>query len=153
MESKRVEMRASPRLRLYIDTNIFLDHLLGRKGKSSQLIREISKGRFEGFTSYFTLSEIAGVLKELKVPQKDINKILISIQSFPNIQIVFHDYEMFLELPKDILDTCLQCRDALHFIVAKYLAVDKIVTRDKGFKNAVDHIIPCVTPEQLMHEV
>lgn len=143
-------MTSSHQLRLYIDTNIFLDHLLGRKGKSSQLIIEIANGRFEGFTSYFTLSEIAGVLKELGFPREDINEILMNIQKFPNIQIVFHDYRMLLDMPENILNTCVQCRDALHFIVAKYLAVDKIVTRDKGFKDAVDNIVPCVTPEQLI---
>lgn len=143
-------MTPNSQLRLYIDTNIFLDHLLGRKGKSSQLIREIASGRFEGFTSHFTLSELAGVLKELGVPRDDINKILIHVQNFPNVQIVFHDYRMFLEMPENILNTCVQCRDALHFMIAKYLAVDKIVTRDKGFKNAVDYFIPCITPEQLI---
>ncbi|PUA31501.1 MAG: hypothetical protein B9J98_06010 [Candidatus Terraquivivens tikiterensis] len=145
-------MRSVPRLRLYLDTNIFLDldHLLGRKGKSSQLIREIANGRFEGFTSHFILSELAGVLKELGVPREYINKILVCVQKFPNVQIVFHEYIMFLDMPENILNTCVQCRDALHFVVAKYLAVDKIVTRDKGFKNTVDHVIPYVTPEQLI---
>ncbi|MEM3874659.1 MAG: type II toxin-antitoxin system VapC family toxin [Candidatus Bathyarchaeia archaeon] len=146
------KMTSGSQPRLYIDTNIFLDHLLGRKVKSSQLIREIANGRFEGFTSHFTLSELAGVLKELGVPRGDINKILIRVQEFPNIQIVFHDYIMFLDMPENILNTCVQCRDALHFMAAKYLAVDKIVTRDKGFKSAIDHIIPCVTPEQLLSE-
>jgi len=144
------KMTPDSQLRLYIDTNIFLDHLLKRKGKSSQLIREIANGRFEGFTSYFTLSELASVLKELGVPRDDINRILIQVQAFPNIHIVFHDHKTFLDMPEDILNTCAQCRDALHFVIAKYLRVDRIVTRDKGFKNAVANVIQCVTPEQLI---
>jgi predicted nucleic acid-binding protein len=143
-------MTLDSHLRLYVDTNIFLDHLLKRGGKSSQLIREIANGRFEGFTSHFTLSELAGVLKELSVPRDDINRILMQVQAFPNVHIVLCDYKIFLDMPEDILNTCAQCRDALHFVTAKYLRVDRIVTRDKGFKNAVSHVIQCVTPEQLI---
>lgn len=144
------KMTPNPLLRLYIDTNIFLDHFLGRRGKSTKLFKEIAKGRFEGVTSHFTLSELAGVLKELKVRSDEIDRILRQVQAFPNIYIVFHDQNMFLNMPQSILDTCVQCRDALHFMIAKSLAVDKIVTRDSGFKNAVGSLIECVTPEQLI---
>jgi len=144
------KMAHKAQLRLYIDTNIFLDHFLGRRGKSTKLFREVAKGRFEGVTSHFTLSELAGVLKELGVHPNEINVIIRQVQAFPNIRIVFHDQEMFLNMPQSILDTCVQCRDALHFMIAKSLAVDKIVTRDTGFKNAVDSVIQCVTPEQLI---
>lgn len=144
------QMAFSPQLRLYIDTNIFLDHFLGRRGKSSILLREIANGRFAGITSHFTLSELVGVLKELRVPPIDIDRIIKQVQAFPNILIVFHDQNMFLNMPQSILETCLQCRDALHFMIAKSLAADKIVTRDSGFKNAVNSVIQCVTPEQLI---
>jgi predicted nucleic acid-binding protein len=141
---------SSPQLRLYIDTNIFLDHFLRRRGKSSTLLREIANGRFAGVTSHFTLSELTGVLKELRVPYADISRIIGQVQAFPNLQIVFHDQNMFLNMPQNIINTCVQCRDALHFMVAKSLAADRIVTRDSGFKNAVDSVIQCVTPEQLI---
>jgi hypothetical protein len=72
------------------------------------------------------------------------------VQAFPNVQIVFHDQNMFLDMPQNILGACVQCRDALHFMIAKSLAADRIVTRDSGFKNAVDSVIQCVTPEQLI---
>jgi predicted nucleic acid-binding protein len=127
-----------------------LDHFLRRRGKSSILFREIANGRFAGVTSHFTLSELTGVLKELRVPHADIGRIMGQVQAFPNVQIVFHDQNMFLDMPQNILDTCVQCRDALHFMIAKSLAADRIVTRDSGFKNAVDSIIQCVTPEQLI---
>jgi predicted nucleic acid-binding protein len=143
-------MSSSPQPRLYIDTNIFLDHFLRRRGKSSTLLREIANGRFAGVTSHFTLSELTGVLKELRVPYADISRIIGQVQAFPNLQIVFHDQNMFLDMPQNIINTCVQCRDALHFMVAKSLAVDRIVTRDGGFKNAVDSVIQCVTPEQLI---
>jgi predicted nucleic acid-binding protein len=135
---------------LYIDTNIFLDHFLRRRGKSSALLREIANGRFVGVTSYFTLSELAGVLKELRVPHDKIERIIEQVQTFSNIQIVFHDQNMFLSMPQSILQTCTQCRDALHFVIARFLAADKIVTRDNGFKHAVNSVIECVTPEQLL---
>jgi len=144
------KMTSVPQLRLYIDTNIFLDHFLRRRGKSSTLLREIANGQFSGVTSQFTMSELTGVLKEEKVSINEINRIIGLVQAFPNIQIVFHDPNMFQEMPQDILSTCAQCRDALHFVMAKSLAADRIVTRDKGFKRAVHSIIPCVTPEQLL---
>jgi predicted nucleic acid-binding protein len=136
--------------RLYLDTNIFLDHFLGRKGHSSDLLREVARGRFAGLTSHFTLSEITGVLKQSGLPHDQVTSMVTRVQSFPNIMIVFNDRQMFLEMPQRILSSCAQCRDALHFMVALFLKADKIVTRDWGFKNAVDSIIPCVTPEQLL---
>jgi len=141
---------SSAQPRLYIDTCIFLDHFLGRRGRSSDLLREIARGHFSGITSYFTLSEIAGVLKEQGLPRNRIDGVINSIQAFPNIDIIFHSQNMLLNIPRRILDTCLQCRDALHFIVAAFLAADQIVTRDSGFKRAADSIIPCTTPEQLL---
>lgn len=143
-------MSSSAPTRLYIDTNIFLDHFLKRQGKSSALLREIAKGRFLGITSHFTLSELAGVLKEVGLSPKDIGTIISQVQAFPNIQIIFHDQNMFLTMPQQILDTCVQCRDALHFTIARFLSADKIVTRDNGFKHAVNSVIECVTPEQLL---
>jgi predicted nucleic acid-binding protein len=73
---------SSPRLRLYIDTNIFLDHFLRRRGRSSTLLREIANGRFAGITSHFTLSELTGVLKELGVPHADIGRIFGKCKHF-----------------------------------------------------------------------
>ncbi len=143
-------MTNNPQLRLYIDTNIFLDHFLKRRDKSSLLFREIGKGQFSGITSQFTISELTGVLKEARVSASEINRIIGLVQAFPNIQIVFHDLSMLQSMPQDMLHTCVQCRDALHFAVARSLAVDRIVTRDGGFKRAVDSVIPCVTPEQLL---
>jgi len=140
----------SSQLSLYIDTNIFLDHFLQRRGRSSALLRVIAAGRFFGVTSHFTLSEIVGVLKASGVPQNRIDYIINQVESFPNISIIFHDQNMFLDMPRRILDTCMQCRDALHFMAASFLAVDNIVTRDPGFKRAVNSLIPCVTPEQLL---
>lgn len=143
-------MTSGTQPRIYIDTNIFLDHFLRRPGQSSNLLREIARGRFLGITAHFTLSELAGVLKELRVPRNRIDNIISLVQSFPNIHIIFHDQSMFLGMPQRILDTCAQSRDALHFMVALSLSVDNIVTRDRGFKRAVDSIIPCVTPEALL---
>ena len=137
-------------MRLYIDTNIYLDHFLRRRGRSTDLLREIARGTFLGVTSHFTFSEIASVLKMERVSRQTINSILDRSQRFPNIQIVFHDPTMFLEIPKEILQTCAQSRDALHFIVALHMRVDRIVTRDTDFRSAVNKKIPCVTPEELL---
>jgi predicted nucleic acid-binding protein len=137
-------------IRLYIDTNIYLDHFLRRHRQSSELLREIAKGTFSGITSLFTFSEIVSVLKMEGVSRTEINSILHHSQRFPNIQVISHEPFMFRDLPDEILRTCAQSRDALHFIVALYTEVDRIVTRDRGFRSAVNAIIPCVTPEQLL---
>ncbi|MFQ6074739.1 MAG: type II toxin-antitoxin system VapC family toxin [Candidatus Bathyarchaeia archaeon] len=142
-------MTSAP-LRLYIDTNIYLDHFLRRRGRSSELFREIRNGTFEGITSHFTFSEMAGVLKVLGCPRTRIESILGRAQSFPNITIVFHDTDMFLNMPDQILNTCVKTRDVLHFAVANSLAVDRIVTRDEAFKNAVGDIIQGVNPEDVL---
>ena len=100
-------MSSSAQTRLYIDTNIFLDHFLRRQGKSSELLREIAKGRFLGITSHFTLSELVGVLKEVGLSPKDIDATITKVQAFPNIQIVFHDQNMFLTMPsKSLAHVC-----------------------------------------------
>ena len=143
-------MATNPPLRLYIDTNIFLDHLLGRDGRSSALFRAIARGDFFGVTSQFTLSEITGVLKMAGRSPDDINHIINNVQAFPNISIVFHNATMLSDMPRDMLATCCQCRDALHFVSAKSLLADRIVTRDGGFRHAVNAQIQCVTPEQLI---
>jgi predicted nucleic acid-binding protein len=93
---------------------------------------------------------MAGVLKMAGVSRQRIDSILYSSQRFPNIQIVFHEPEMFYDLPSEILNTCVQARDALHFIIALRLRVDRIVTRDPGFRSAVSSVIPCNTPEDLL---
>lgn len=137
-------------MRLYIDTNIYLDHFLRRRRESSDLFREIARRRFSGITSHFTFSEIAAVLKMEGIPKTKIDSILDPSQRFPNIQIVFHNAAMFRDFPTEILNTCVQVRDALHFIVALRIGADHIVTRDTGFKRAVNTIIPCVTPEEIL---
>ena len=135
------KMATSPQLRLYIDTNIFLDHFLGRTGKSSALFRAIARGDFFGVTSQFTLSELTGVLKMAGKSPDEINNIINNVQAFPNISIVFHDATMLSNMPMDMLATCCQCRDALHFVSAKSLMADRIVTRDNDFKRAVNSLI------------
>ena len=135
------KMATSPQLRLYIDTNIFLDHFLGRTGKSSALFRAIARGDFFGVTSQFTLSELTGVLKMAGKSPDEINNIINNVQAFPNISIVFHDATMLSNMPSDMLTTCCQCRDALHFVSAKSLMADRIVTRDNDFKRAVNSLI------------
>lgn len=137
-------------LRIYIDTNIYIDHFLRRRGRSSELFREIRKGTFEGITSHFTFSEMAGVLKAVGYSRTGIESVLGLAQRFPNIRIVFHDLDMLLNMPDQILNTCVQTRDALHFAVANSLAVDRIVTRDEQFKDAIGNIIQCVTPESIL---
>lgn len=141
---------SSSKERLYLDTNIYLDHILKRGRKSSELLRAIANGKFEGFTSYLTISESAGVLKAEGYSESNTTQLLSKIERWPNIQIVLWHPALDRETPKAILATCAQTRDALHFVVARFVSVDKIVTRDTGFANAVQGIIPCVLPEDLV---
>lgn len=136
--------------RLYLDTNIYLDHILRRPGRSTQLLRAIAQRKFEGITSYLTISEIAGVLKSEGTPISRIVSLLPRMERWPNIQIVLWNPSMDRQAPAEILSTCAQTRDALHFVVAKFMAADKIVTRDTGFTAAVQSVIPCVVPEDLV---
>lgn len=137
-------------VRLYLDTNIYLDHVLNRPGKSSQLLTAIAQGQFEGITSYLTIAEIAGVLKAEGIPISQITSLLQRMERWPNIRIIFWHPSMDRQTPTEILSTCAQTRDALHFVVAKFMAADKIVTRDGGFTAAVQSVIPCVVPEDLL---
>jgi len=104
----------SSQLSLYIDTNIFLDHFLQRRGRSSALLRVIAAGRFFGVTSHFTLSEIVGVLKASGVPQNRIDYIINQVESFPNISIIFHDQNIFLTCPD--VSLILVCSVEMPFI-------------------------------------
>ena len=141
---------SSSKERLYLDTNIYLDHLLKRGSKSTQFLREIANTKFDGFTSYLTFSEVCGVLKAEGYPLNKVSEIVNRIQKWPNIQILMSNPSIERNVPDAILATCCQTRDALHFSTARFVSVDKIVTRDTGFKQAVTKVIPCVLPEDLV---
>lgn len=128
---------SASRERLYLDTNIYLDHLLGRRAKSSELLKAIADGKFEGFTSHLTFSETAGVLKAQGYSESNTTQLLSRMKKWPNIHIVLLNPSLDREMPVTILRTCAQTRDALHFVVARFVSADKIVTRDRGFANAV----------------
>lgn len=150
MEVRWVKIWLSLQCEFMLTQIIYLDHFLHRRGRSTDLLHEIARGTFLGITSHFTFSEMASVLKMQRVSKERINSILQESQRFPNIQIVFHTSDMFRDLPTEILNTCAQSRDALHFIVALHMAVDRIITRDTDFRSAVNKKIPCVTPEELL---
>lgn len=152
MKIKLVESKP----RYYVDTDIFLDHILDRSSESTELLAKIVAGNIDGVTSFFTLTEIIGVLKKLR-SQGEINMsppqmmfIINQIQAYPNLKIIFHDEDVLYDMPQNMLDTCTKTRDALHLQMALMLEAECIVTRDEQFSRSAFTLMRCASPDELL---
>lgn len=114
-------------MRLFLDTNIFLDLLLQREYEKEALIilNSINRGIHEGILLDITLVNIAYVARKQRV---DIEKFLKLI--LQNCYVVGGNNQMGLDALK--LEHH-DFEDALQYISAKETACDVVVTNDKGF--------------------
>ena len=116
-------------MRLFLDTNIFLDLLFKREYEKEALIilNTINKGVHEGILLDITLINIAYVARKQKV---DIEKFLNII--LQNCYVVGANNQM----AQDALALRhSDFEDALQYISAKETECDLIVTNDKRFYN------------------
>lgn len=132
-------------MRIYIDTNIFIDYLLGRKDK----FRDLGLIAFE-FLRRIVEEEHEIIISDLLIKELEFNveknkiKDLISWLS-ENNEIIKMKTEKDDKIHADIIskETKLHYSDCLHSVLAKRGKADIIVTRNiKDFPNIIKTILP-----------
>lgn len=132
-------------MRLYIDTNIFIDYLLGRKDKfrdlgliSFEFLRQVVEKEHEIIISDLLMKELEFNTKKEKIDElmswlSENNKI-IQIKAEKSDKILADRISKKLKL---------EYADCLHSSLAKRLKADYIITRNiKDFPDLVETILP-----------
>ncbi|MEA3419099.1 MAG: PIN domain-containing protein [Campylobacterota bacterium] len=119
-------------MKIFIDTNIFLDLILKRDGyeEAMMILNSCSKEIFEGFVADITLLNIDYVASK---QTKDIKDFLKAINR--SFHVIGGDNGMFesaLKIDNDDLE------DTLQYICAKQNICEVIITNDKGFYRTND---------------
>ncbi len=114
-------------MRIFLDTNIFLDMLLRREQSVNvkQIIQFIQDGFYQGYVADITLLNIDYVAKKQK---QDIRKFFYFFEE--NFQIVGADNSDILKA-LDIKNSDLE--DNFQYILAKKSACSLIISNDKTF--------------------
>ncbi|HDO42165.1 MAG TPA: PIN domain-containing protein [Candidatus Bathyarchaeota archaeon] len=119
---------------LLIDTNIFLELMLGqeRADECERFLNKVSKGEIEAIISKFTVHAVEALLN-------DSNLILIFLRNIQN-SLGLSVYETGLEdeiAVSMLMDKIkLDFDDALQYYLAKKLGAEAIVSYDKHFDAA-----------------
>ena len=115
-----------------IDTNIFLEVLLGRGNKEEciDLLRLIESGEIKAFTTSFTIHSIEVIMDHFK-KQKELKIFLETIQDFRGLNIYYTNIEDEISVIEEMKEG-LDFDDALQSYVAKKLNL-KMVSFDKHF--------------------
>lgn len=114
-------------MKVFLDTNIFLDLLLQREKFEEALIifNSIERGLNEGVVLDITLVNVDYIAKKQKVDAKEFLKLIVQ-----NCKVVGVNNELSMEaLELDNKDF----EDSLQYVSAKYEICEQIVTNDKGF--------------------
>ena len=111
-----------------IDTNVFLEVLLGRKNKGEciSLLRMIESGEIKAFATSFTIHSIEVIMDHFK-KQKELKIFLETIQSFRGLNIYYTSIEDEM-LVVDEMETGLDFDDALQLYVTKKLNPEGIAS-------------------------
>ncbi|OLS25479.1 MAG: tRNA(fMet)-specific endonuclease VapC [Candidatus Heimdallarchaeota archaeon LC_3] len=131
----------------FLDANIFIyayykpKRKLNEKEKSMKknsqdIIRKINNGE-EVLTSIVHLSEVSNILKKV-MKLEDLQILLISLYSKPNITIIDvtkDDYLLAIDL---IQDTQLDPNDCLALILMEREKIKEIYSYDSGFEKIKD---------------
>ena len=116
---------------LLIDTNIFLELLLGQKkaDECEKFLEKVSEGELEAVVTKFSVHAIEAILNDSKL-------ILIFLRNLRNsIGIDVYETSMEDEIAASMLmkKIKLDFDDSLQYYVAKKLGVKAIVSYDKHF--------------------
>ncbi|WP_187647549.1 type II toxin-antitoxin system VapC family toxin [Nitrosophilus labii] len=114
-------------MKLFLDTNIFLDLLFKREfyNEALEILNTVEKGEFSGYILDITILNIDYVAKKQLKNIKEFIKLLSD-----TFEIVGADNEIIqkaLSLENEDFE------DSVQYIVAKNLNCDVIITNDKGF--------------------
>src|SRR3989344_2141271 len=130
----------------FIDTNIYLEWLLGRsKSKDCEkLLKLIEDNEFTAVSSRFSFYSIAIYLTRNK-KNEELKKFLEYIFSLEKLLIVNTSVEDDLEIIKLMEETKLDFDDSLQYYIAKQLKCKALITFDKDFNKTDMRIF---TPEK-----
>ncbi len=114
-------------MKIFLDTNIFLDLLLKRDGamESALILNSCYENIFQGFISDITLLNIDYIASKQTTNIYDFLKLLND-----TFTIIGFDNEMFdfaLKIDNDDLE------DSVQYICSKYSDCEIIITNDKNF--------------------
>jgi len=114
-------------LKIFLDTNIFLDLILKRDGFEDALVilDNCNKNLFEGFVADITLLNIDYIASK---QTKDLREFLTLINSSYNV--VGADNKVF-KLALNLKNNDLE--DSVQYFCAKVSKCDVIITNDKNF--------------------
>ena len=117
-------------MKIFLDTNIFLDLILKREFYEEALIilNAVERSLFEGVILDITLLNIDYIAKK---QVKDVRQLLAAINDIMIVQGA--DNKSFRDA-LDIKNNDLE--DDVQYIIAKNSACDLIITNDKGFHRA-----------------
>jgi predicted nucleic acid-binding protein len=131
--------------RLFLDTNILLDILQKREPhyqSSSQLLSQIVRGKYKGFASVLTFSNIYYTLCR-DMTSKEAVRNMQKISTF--VEMLTVTAEMGKKaLSSEITDY----EDALQYLCAKANKADYIVTRNK--KDFTKSDIEVMSPQEML---
>lgn len=122
----------------FIDTNIFLRHLLNDDPVASpacfELIRRIEQGTLAAWTSDLVIAELVWVLSSKRLynfSREDIREVLLPIINLPGLELprkrlYERIFELYVTLPLDYID-------AYHAALAQQRGASEIYSYDADF--------------------
>ena len=139
------------RVKVFIDTNVLMDVLLGDRASSEasgKIFNAVREGRLEGLLTTQTLIDAAYVLEKSRLP---FQEQFLKLGNFFNIE----NLDWF-----DIPQACLQGRgdfeDDAQYARAEESCCDAIITNDRQFRNRYEARNPHIgfyTPEEFIRKI
>ncbi len=131
-----------------IDTNIFLEVLLGRSHKDAckRLLGELRDGKREGIVTDFTIHSIIVVMDRFR-RLEGLKVFLHSLTAYKGLHIFFTSPVIEVKAVETALNKDLDMDDAVQYMAALSAKVECIVSYDKHFDGLG---IPRKTPEMLL---
>ena len=114
-------------MKIFLDTNIFLDLILKRENfkESMQILNSVEKGLFEAAILNITLLNIDYIAKK---QVKDIKEFLMLVNSICTVMGVDNDlFNQAFNIDNSDLE------DTIQYMCAKKSKCDLIITNDKSF--------------------
>jgi predicted nucleic acid-binding protein len=132
--------------KVFLDTNIFLDHLLNRSEHSKNIIRICEQREVTGFASSASFFTLAYYVKKANLDPKGI---LMNYAGFIEI-IPTEKITLYSAFSSDFMDL----EDAFQYYTAlAEKGMDYFITQNiKDFRHALDNL-PVLNPERFLKEL
>lgn len=140
-------------MKLYLDTNIFLNLLFNEEissYNSEKLLNQINDGIYTGLTSILTIMEIYRVLQKQGIQEKSIEVAIDKILKL-NMEIIIPEGYIFIQAYSLIKNLQTDIDDSIHLAIVKENEAI-LITRDKKLFNKAIKIISVKTPEEILEK-